>query len=63
MDAERERCEAEKDYDGYDPDLECTWCCGDGLVENDDPIQRGPSEYLPCPSCHGSGKRKDMTLW
>lgn len=41
----------------------CFWCCGDGMVENDDPIQRGPEKYLKCPSCGGSGKRKDMTLW
>lgn len=52
------------DYDYADPDeLTCSWCCGDGLVENDDPIQRGPDEFLKCPSCGGSGKRKDMTLW
>lgn len=48
---------------GDPDDLSCLHCCGDGLVKNDDPIQRGPSEYLICFSCGGSGKRKDMTVW
>lgn len=56
--------EEDDDYDYGDPDdLPCLHCCGEGLVENDDPIQRGPSEYLKCFSCGGSGKRKDMTVW
>jgi hypothetical protein len=59
---ERERM-IEEDYD-YDPEMaSCLICGGDGLVENDDPIQRGPDEYLKCFSCYGSGKRKDMTVW
>ena len=51
-------------YDYGDPDdYACLHCCGEGMVENDDPIQRGPDPYLKCFSCGGSGKRKDMTVW
>ena len=55
----------EDDYseDDYDPDSACLICGGDGMVENDDPIQRGSAEFLRCYSCNGSGKKKDMTIW
>lgn len=49
--------------DDFDPDAACLICGGDGLVDNDDPIQRGPEEFLKCFSCNGSGKKKDMTVW
>lgn len=52
------------DEDYEDPELRaCLICGGEGFVENDDPIQRGPEEFLKCYSCGGSGKRKDMTVW
>lgn len=53
-------------FNDDDDDYPCGYCCGDGAVENDDPIQQWDSAgegYIKCPSCHGSGKRKDMTLW
>lgn len=56
--------EYEDEYeDDYYGDLHCLHCCGEGMVENDDPIQRGPAAYLKCFSCGGTGKRKDMTVW
>lgn len=55
--------EDEFDENDYYPEATCTVCGGDGEVENDDPIQRGPSEFLKCYSCNGTGKRKDMTVW
>ena len=48
-------------YDDIDS-LDCTYCGGDGDVENDDPLWYD-GDYRTCPSCNGSGKRKDMTLW
>jgi hypothetical protein len=58
----KDDCEDLYDEDG-EFGLPCIHCCGDGVVENDDPIQRGPSAYLKCFSCGGSGKREDMTVW
>lgn len=58
----RERLE-EVDY----ADAECTyWGCDGGLVwgsDLDDPLWYDPDRLYPCPSCHGSGLAKDMTLW
>lgn len=45
-----------------DDGSECTRCCGDGYIEGDDPLW-DEGEFIRCPSCNGSGKRKDMTVW
>jgi len=50
----------------YDDNLECTWCGGDGVWEGGrfgDPGWYDEREFYPCPSCNGTGNRKDMTLW
>jgi len=52
------------DYD--DADDRCLWCGGEGEIPGDemsDPVWYDEDEWYPCPSCHGSGLRKDMTLW
>ncbi len=54
------------DLDDLDPDDECLWCGGDGFTESNDPLWDGWDEdgnpnLIPCPSCHGSGLKKDMT--
>lgn len=50
------------DEDVDPSETDCLWCGGDGEIEGDDPCW-DLGEMIPCPSCHGSGLRKDMTLW
>lgn len=55
------------DYDDedYDPEGQCTWCGGEGFWFGDqfgDPGWYEAAETYPCPSCRGSGLRKDMVL-
>lgn len=45
-----------------DPDLECTYCGGEGITEGKDPGW-DEGELITCPNCLGSGLRKDMTFW
>ena len=49
------------DFD-YEDSTDCLICGGDGFVESDDPLWDG-DDYVTCYSCHGSGARKDMTVW
>ena len=51
------------DDDDFNEEWYCTWCMGDGLEENDDPIERGPGEFLPCGACNGTGLRKHQTIF
>jgi DnaJ-class molecular chaperone len=53
------------DWDNYaDPDdLDCTFCGGDGLQENDDPLWYGSAHEVPCVACNGTGLRKHQTIF
>lgn len=59
------------DLDPYESDFDdeaddCLWCGGEGYLYGDemgDPLWYDADESYPCPSCHGTGLRKDMTLW
>lgn len=49
-------------------DLECTMCNGEGQffgseIPGYDPGWHIPDRIYPCPSCNGSGRRSDMTIW
>lgn len=48
--------------DNDDPDLECTYCGGEGITEGKNPMW-DEGELVTCPNCRGSGLRKDMTFW
>jgi hypothetical protein len=53
-------------YDGEFDDGNCIWCDGEGFVpgeEMGDPLWYDDNEFYRCPSCNGSGSRKDMTIW
>lgn len=53
----------DEDEDYEDPELrDCLICGGDGYVESDDPLW-DDDDFVVCYSCHGSGRRKDMTIW
>lgn len=57
---------AEDDDEEYDPDASCLYCGGEGYLpgeEFSDPLWYDRNEFYPCPSCRGTGLRKDMTLW
>ena len=46
-------------------DERCYWCGGEGFIpgsEMGDPLWYDEDESYPCPSCYGSGLRKDMVL-
>jgi DnaJ-class molecular chaperone len=50
--------------DYYDDELDCTWCCGEGFMENDDPLWYGfDVDYVPCTACNGTGLRKHQTVF
>ena len=51
------------DYDEMDDDLECTWCGGSGMQENDDPLWYGSVYEVPCTACNGTGKREHQWLF
>jgi len=56
-----EQCHCD-DYD--DDELECTWCGGDGMQENDDPLWHGfDVAEIPCECCSGTGLRKHQTIF
>lgn len=50
--------------DDYDEDeLDCTWCGGTGMQENDDPLWYGDVFEVPCEACNGTGLRKHQTVF
>lgn len=54
----------EEDFEYYDEELACTWCCGDGFQENDDPLWHGfDVDFVPCECCGGTGLRKHQTVF
>jgi DnaJ-class molecular chaperone len=59
--ANYQECDEEDWYDELD-DLDCLWCVGEGWVEGNE-SGWDDGDCVRCPSCGGSGLRKDMTLW
>jgi DnaJ-class molecular chaperone len=52
------------DYWEYDEELDCTWCGGEGLMANDDPLWYGfDVDEVPCTACKGTGLRKHQTVF
>jgi hypothetical protein len=54
------------DDEGFE--LSCAMCDGEGSFFGEDlptydPLWHDPDRTYPCPSCHGSGNRRDMTIW
>jgi len=52
--------------DDYEDDEEwcCTWCSGEGVQENDDPLWHGfDTDWIPCECCGGTGLRKHQTIF
>lgn len=48
----------------YDDELDCTWCGGEGIEENDDPLWWGfDRAWIPCQACNGTGKREHQTIF
>jgi DnaJ-class molecular chaperone len=53
----------EAEYDD-DDELQCTWCGGEGIQENDDPLWYGfDKDFIPCQCCNGTGLRKHQTVF
>lgn len=50
------------EYEG-EPEPLCTWCAGDGMMENDDPLWYGHDHDVPCSACGGTGLRKHQTVF
>ena len=50
------------DEDDFD-DLDCTWCGGTAMQENDDPLWYGAAPEVPCEACNGTGLRKHQTVF
>jgi len=47
-----------------DDELACTWCGGDCVQENDDPLWYGfDRDWIPCQCCGGTGLRKHQTIF
>ena len=52
------------DDEEFDPEWSCTWCGGDGWMENDDPLWHGfDKDEIPCSACNGTGLRKHQTIF
>lgn len=50
------------DYDEYDDEPTCSWCGGEGIQENDDPLWYGfDRDWIPCEACNGRGH--GQTIW
>lgn len=50
----------------FDDEMDCTWCCGEGLTECDDPIQCTRPHYegwCECSACYGTGLRSKQTVF
>lgn len=53
----------DEDFD-YDDELDCTWCGGEGIQENDDPFWYGfDVDMIPCQCCAGTGLRSHQTIF
>lgn len=49
---------------GYDDEWDCTWCGGEGYMDNDDPLWYGfDVDYVTCSACRGTGLRKHQTIF
>jgi DnaJ-class molecular chaperone len=50
---------------GFDDDQEpCSWCGGEGVQENDDPLWWGfDRDWIPCECCGGTGLRSHQTIF
>lgn len=46
-----------------DDDWACTFCGGDGTMENDDQVFYGHNRDIPCSACGGTGERKHQTIF
>ena len=56
--------EDDPEYDDYDQDDDpCTWCGGEGVQENDDPLWYGDKDEIPCRCCDGTGLRSHQTIF
>lgn len=47
----------------YDEEWACTWCGGDGTMENDDPVFYGHNRDIKCSACGGTGLREYQTVF
>ena len=46
-----------------DENWACTFCGGDGTMENDDPVFYGHNRDVSCSACGGTGERKHQTIF
>lgn len=49
--------------DEYDEEWACTFCGGDGTIENDDAVFYGHNRDIPCSACGGTGERKHQSIF
>jgi hypothetical protein len=55
--------EDDEDQEYGDPDeLPCTWCGGECIEENPDPLWYD-GDYIQCTACGGTGLRKHQTVF
>lgn len=58
-----ERFEDLDDDPENDDEWFCTYCGGDGVMDNDDPVFYGHDDPLPCSACDGTGLRERQTIF
>jgi len=47
-----------------DEDAPCSWCGGEGMQDNDDPLWYGfDKDMIPCRCCDGTGLRSHQTIF
>lgn len=52
------------EYSDWDDEGLCTWCCGEGYQDNDDPLWYGfDVDAIPCRACNGTGLGKYQTIF
>lgn len=52
------------DYEDDGDDAPCSWCGGEGVQENDDPLWYGfDVDFIPCECCAGTGLRSHQTVF
>lgn len=56
------------DDEDFTDELDCSWCSGEGAfwgaeLPGYDPGWHLPDEMYPCPSCKGTGNRRDQVLF